>query len=57
MEKLLDINGTSGENGEYGKKFAMGLVNIQIGYQKRPLESGENSENLSAMVKYNRRIW
>ena len=54
MKKLLDINGTSGEN---GKKFAMGLVNIQIGYQKRRLESGENSEDLSAMVKYNRRIW
>ena len=32
-------------------KFATGLVNIQIGYQKRPLESGENSENLSVMVK------
>ena len=32
----------------------MGLVNIQIGYQKCPLESGEydeNSETLSAMMK------
>ena len=51
MEKLPDINGTSGENGEYGKSFAVGLVNIQTGYQKRPKESGENSQNLSAMVK------
>ena len=37
MEKLPDITGKSGENGEYGKKFAMGLVNIQIGYQKCPM--------------------
>ena len=36
------------------QNFATGLVNIQIGCQKGPLESGEcdeNSENLSAIVK------
>lgn len=36
------------------QNFAKGLVNIQIGCQKGPLESGEcdeNSGNLLAMVK------
>ena len=55
MEKLPDITGKSGENGEYGKNLPwVWYINIQIGYQKCPLESGEydeNSETLSAMMK------
>ena len=36
MKKLPDINGKSGENGEYGKRFAIGLVIFKLDTKNAP---------------------